>query len=117
PRLRTIYKAALRKLPVLVWAFDVAGFVPIERANREQSLPGVERATQAPSAVNSFFIFPEGTRSRTGDLLPFKKGGFLMAIRAQAPIVPVAITGGTAALRRGSRPVYPGHITMKSGPA
>ena len=75
PRLRILYKAELRKLPILVRAFDLAGFVPLERGNREQSLPAIERAAQALRDGNSFLIFPEGTRSRTGELLPFKKGG------------------------------------------
>ena len=66
PRLRTVYKAELRKLPVLVWAFDQAGFVPIQRRNRGQSLPAIDRATAALAGGNSFFMFPEGTRSRTG---------------------------------------------------
>jgi 1-acyl-sn-glycerol-3-phosphate acyltransferase len=115
PRLRTIYKAELRKLPVLVWAFDAAGFVPIERANRDQSLPAVDRATASLAAGNSFFIFPEGTRSRTGELLPFKKGGFLMAIGAQVPVVPVTVSGGRDAMRKGSPIIHPVTVMVDFG--
>jgi len=107
PRLRILYKAELRKLPILVRAFDLAGFVPLERGNREQSLPAIERAADALREGNSFLIFPEGTRSRTGELLPFKKGGFILAIKGQAPIVPVAISGARAAMRKGSLVIYP----------
>ena len=102
PRLRILYKAELRKLPILVRAFDLAGFVPLERGNREQSLPAIERAAEALRDGNSFLIFPEGTRSRTGELLPFKKGGFIMALKGQAPVVPVAIKGARDAMRKGS---------------
>src|SRR5690348_14620455 len=107
PHVKVLYKAELRKLPVLVWTFDAAGFVPIERANRDQSWPAIDRATRALESGSSFFIFPEGSRSPTGDLLPFKKGGFIMAIRAHAPIVPVAVTGGRAAMRKGSALIWP----------
>ena len=107
PRVRVLYKAELRKLPVLVWVFDVAGFVPLERANRGQSWPAVDRAAGALRDGYSFFIFPEGTRSLTGELLPFKKGGFVMALKAQAPVVPVAVTGGRHAMRKGSALIWP----------
>lgn len=107
PRVRVLYKAELRKLPILVWAFDLAGFVPLERANQSQSRPAVDRAAEAVRVGYSFFIFPEGTRSRTSELLPFKKGGFIMAIGAQAPVVPVAIEGGRAAMRKGSPLIWP----------
>ena len=116
PRLRILYKAELRKLPILVRAFDLAGFVPLERGNREQSLPAIERAVDALRAGNSFLIFPEGTRSRTGELLPFKKGGFIMALKAQAPIVPVAIKGARSAMRKGSPMIYPVTVTIRFGP-
>lgn len=115
PRLRTLYKAELRKLPLLVWVFDAAGFVPVERARREQSLPAVQKAAESLSAGNSFFVFPEGTRSRTGELLPFKKGGFLMAIGAQAPIVPITLAGSQDAMRKGSWIVRPVTVTVRIG--
>lgn len=116
PRLSVLYKAELRRLPVLVWVFDVAGFVPVERAKREQSWPAIDRAATMLAAGTSFFIFPEGTRSRTGDLLPFKKGGFVMALKARAPIVPVAVTGGRAAMRKGSPLIWPTTITVALQP-
>jgi 1-acyl-sn-glycerol-3-phosphate acyltransferase len=116
PRLRILYKAELRKLPVLVRAFDLAGFVPLERGNREQSLPAIDRAAAALRDGNSFLIFPEGTRSRTGELLPFKKGGFIMALQAQAPVVPVAIVGARDAMRKGSPWIRPVTVHVRFGP-
>lgn len=117
PRLRILYKAELRKLPVLVRAFDLAGFVPLERGNRDQSIPAIDRAAQALREGSSFLIFPEGTRSRTGELLPFKKGGFIMALQAQAPVVPVAIAGARNAMRKGSPWIRPVTVTVRLGPA
>jgi len=115
PHLRVLYKAELRKLPILVRAFDLAGFVPLERGNREQSLPAIERAAEALKDGNSFLIFPEGTRSRSGQLLPFKKGGFIMALKGQAPVVPVAISGARDALRKGSLIIRPVRIVVRFG--
>ena len=115
PRLRILYKAELRKLPVLVRAFDLAGFVPLERRNREQSMPAIERAAAALREGNSFLVFPEGTRSRTGELLPFKKGGFLLALKAQAPIVPIAVKGARDAMRKGSLVIRPVTVRVRIG--
>jgi 1-acyl-sn-glycerol-3-phosphate acyltransferase len=115
PRLRILYKAELRKLPILVRAFDIAGFVPLERGNREQSLPAIERAAEALRDGSSFLIFPEGTRSRTGELLPFKKGGFIMALKGHAPIVPVAISGARDAMKKGSLIIRPVRVTVTFG--
>ncbi len=114
-RLHILFKAELRRLPVLGVAMEVGGFVPIERADREGSMASIERAAQSIRAGNSFLIFPEGTRSRTNELLPFKKGGFIMAIKAGAPIVPVAIMGARESMRKGSAIVRPVAVTIRLG--
>jgi 1-acyl-sn-glycerol-3-phosphate acyltransferase len=116
PRLQILYKAELHKLPILAWGFDFVGFVPIERGNREQSSKAIDKATEQLRQGNSFLVFPEGTRSRTGELLPFKKGAFVLAIRAQVAIVPIAITGARAAMRKGSFIIRPITVRVKLGP-
>lgn len=116
PQLRVLYKAEMRKLPVLVWVFDAGKFVPVERANSGQSWPAVDRAAAGLRDGASFVVFPEGTRSRTGELLPFKKGGFIMAIKAQVPVVPVAVSGGRAAMRKGSPLIWPTTIVVELAP-
>jgi len=115
PQLHVLYKAELHNFPIMGTVFDVGGFVPIDRGDRDKALASIARGAESLRAGNSFLIFPEGTRSRTGELLPFKKGGFIMAIDAQAPIVPVAVQGGRAAMRKGSAFVRPVKVTVRIG--
>ena len=114
-RMHVLYKQELNKIPVLAQAFQQGGFIAIDRKNKESALRSIEAGAQSLRDGNSFLIFPEGTRSRTDELLPFKKGGFIMAISAQAPIVPVAIHGGRSAMRRGSWLVHPARISVAVG--
>jgi 1-acyl-sn-glycerol-3-phosphate acyltransferase len=114
-RLHVLFKAELRKLPILGIVMETGGFVPVDRGKRDEALASIDVAAASIRAGNSFLIFPEGTRSRTDDLLPFKKGGFIMAIKAQAPIVPVAVTGGRDAMRRGSAIVRPVMMSVRIG--
>jgi 1-acyl-sn-glycerol-3-phosphate acyltransferase len=115
PIMHILYKHEIDRIPILARAFRMGGFIPVDRRNKEAAMRSIEAGARSIRSGNSFLIFPEGTRSRTGDLLPFKKGGFIMAIKAQAPIVPVAITGGRAAMKRGSPWIYPVHVTIKVG--
>jgi 1-acyl-sn-glycerol-3-phosphate acyltransferase len=114
-RLRILYKAELRRVPLMKTLFDLGGFVAVERADRDKALAAISRGAESLKAGNSFLIFPEGTRSRTGALLPFKKGGFVMAIEAQTPIVPVAVQGGRDAMRKGSAFVRPVLVRVRIG--
>ena len=116
PRLNILYKAELRKVfPVLRSAFDVVGFVPIDRRDRERSTQSIEMAARSLRDGNSFMVFPEGTRSRSQELLPFKKGSFILAIRGRATIVPVAIQGAREAMRKDSPIIRPVTVSVRVG--
>jgi 1-acyl-sn-glycerol-3-phosphate acyltransferase len=114
-RLHILYKAELSKLPILGPVLQLGGFIPVPRENRDEAFNAIERAAASIREGNSFLIFPEGTRSRTDQLLPFKKGGFIMALHAKAPIVPVAVQGGRAAMRKGSWIVRPVNVRVHIG--
>jgi 1-acyl-sn-glycerol-3-phosphate acyltransferase len=116
PRMHILYKHEIDQIPILARAFRLGGFIPINRHNRESAMRSIEAGAQSLREGNSFLIFPEGTRSRTAELLPFKKGGFVMAIKGQVPIVPIAIQGARAAMRKGSWIIRPVHVTITVGP-
>jgi 1-acyl-sn-glycerol-3-phosphate acyltransferase len=114
-RLHVLYKAELNRLPILGQVLRLGEFVPVDRENKEEAFRAIDSAAASIRRGNSFLIFPEGTRSRTDSLLPFKKGGFIMALHAQAPIVPVAVMGGRASMRKGSWIVRPVAVTVRIG--
>jgi 1-acyl-sn-glycerol-3-phosphate acyltransferase len=116
PRLQVMYKAVLRRLPILGRCFDIGGFIPVDRSDREKSGRAVAQAVEQMKAGNSFMAYPEGTRSHTGELLAFKKGVFILAIEAQAPVVPIAISGAVDAMRRGSPFIWPTTVRVEVGP-
>jgi len=74
PKLRILYKAELRRLPILVRAFDLAGFIPLERGNRDQSLPAIERAADALRDGNSFLLFPKARAAGPGSCCRSRRG-------------------------------------------
>ncbi len=115
PRLHILYKAEIDAVPILARAFRLGGFIPVDRRNKESAMRSIEAGARSIRSGNSFLIFPEGTRSKTADLLPFKKGGFIMAIKAQAPIVPVAVQGGRDSMRRGSWMLRPVTVSVRIG--
>jgi 1-acyl-sn-glycerol-3-phosphate acyltransferase len=115
PRLRGLYKAEMGKIPVLGRAMRLVGFVPVDRANRVSAIASVDAAAERLVAGDSFLIAPEGTRARGDGLLPFKKGGFVMAIKGRAPVVPVALHGTAEAMPRGRLWVTPGLVRVEVG--
>ena len=90
---RVLGKQELFKIPIVASAMRVGGFVPIDRSNRKRAVASLKEAARIAATGTSFLLAPEGTRSRTGKLLPFKKGGFHMAIQSQVPVLPVTVVG------------------------
>jgi 1-acyl-sn-glycerol-3-phosphate acyltransferase len=114
-RMHILYKAEIDRIPVLARAFRLGGFIPVDRRHKEAAMRSIEAGAASIRSGNSFLIFPEGTRSKTDQLLPFKRGGFVMAIKARAPVVPVAVQGGRAAMRRGSWIIRPATVSIRIG--
>lgn len=97
-RIRMVAKKELFRIPVWAQAMRSAGFVELDRQHRDRAIASLGRAEAALHAGCSIWIAPEGTRSKTGALGPFKKGGFHLAINGRTPILPVTIVGTRAAL-------------------
>ena len=91
--IRMVAKAELFKVPIWSQAMRSAGFVPVHRGQREKALQDLRMAQAALGRKINIWIAPEGTRSRDGNLLPFKSGGFVLATTAKAPILPITIDG------------------------
>jgi 1-acyl-sn-glycerol-3-phosphate acyltransferase len=88
-----VAKKSLFEVPILGQALSRMGSVSVDRTNLRSAVQSLDRATAIVKSGISMIIFPEGTRALSRELLPFKKGVFIMAIKAGQPIVPVSISG------------------------
>ena len=114
-RLRFLAKKSLFSIPVLGWSMAAAGFVAIDREDRRRAAESLDVAARRIRAGMRVIVFPEQTRTRTGELLPFKKGGVLLALKTGAPIVPVGIGGTFAIQQRGGFRLAPGPVAVVIG--
>jgi 1-acyl-sn-glycerol-3-phosphate acyltransferase len=110
--MRFVSKKELAKVPFLGTGIRAGGHIFIDRQNRQKAFGAYEAAAQAVRDGMSAVVFAEGTRSRTGNLLPFKKGPFVFAIASQVPIVPVYCAGTFGILPKGSMRIRPRPITV-----
>jgi 1-acyl-sn-glycerol-3-phosphate acyltransferase len=109
---RWLAKVELFKIPIFGRAMRKAGYISIDRYNRQSAIKSLNVAANKIKSGVSVLIFPEGTRSRDGKIRPFKKGGFVLAIDSGVPIVPVVITGTRSIMTKGKFRVNAGHVNM-----
>jgi 1-acyl-sn-glycerol-3-phosphate acyltransferase len=111
-RIAVMAKAELFRIPILGRAMKLAQFVPVDRKNRDAAIDSVHEAVRTVQTGMSMLVYPEGTRSRDGRLLPFKKGPFHLAIESGVPVVPITLIGTQKAWPKGKFAIYPVTVTM-----
>ncbi len=110
-------KRSLFRIPIFGWAMYAQGFVSVVRKNRKKARRSLEPAETALNSGRQLFLFPEGTRSRTGELGTFKTGAFRLGIATETPIVPLTLIGAYSILPPSRRFIRRGTITMVVGEA
>jgi 1-acyl-sn-glycerol-3-phosphate acyltransferase len=111
-RIAIIAKQELFKIPLFGRAMRAGGFVAVNRADRRSAVESVNNAVHVLQSGLGMLVFPEGTRSRNGRLLPFKKGPFHLAIEAGVPVVPITIIGSHEAWPKGSLALHAGEVVV-----
>lgn len=112
---RFLAKRSLFRIPIFGWGLHAGGFVPVDRGDRKSGAETFAAALDRLRGGRSIVLFPEETRSLDGRLLPFKRGGFLLAKRSGFPIVPVAIRGSLAIQSKTSFLIRPGTVEVRYG--
>ena len=106
-------KKEMFSIPILGLAMKATGYIFIDREGTRETVKAMKKAAEKIHEGMSVVIFPEGSRSPDGSIQPFKKGGFTLAIKSKAPIVPIAITGSGEIIPKGKLTVYPGSISIR----
>ena len=112
---RFLAKRNLFRLPILGWSMAAAGFIPVDRETRSRSFALVDAALSRLEGGRSLIVFPEETRTRTGELSPFKGGAALLALRSGLPLLPLGIAGTFQIQRRGSFTILPSQVCLVVG--
>jgi 1-acyl-sn-glycerol-3-phosphate acyltransferase len=113
---RFVAKEELGRIPIFGRAWRTAGHISVNRSDRMQAIRVLEQFGEVVRRDNStIVIFPEGTRSRTGELGPFKKGAFMLALHTHVDIVPTVVLGGRAILKKGDWRIRSGRLIVRFG--
>lgn len=112
-RISFLAKKEVFSMPVVRTALRLGKIVAVDREHTEAAIASIDDAVGVLREGISFFVFPEGTRSRDGSLRAFKKGTFVMAIRAGVPVVPVSILGSHERMPKGKLSTVPGEILLR----
>ncbi|HET6196565.1 MAG TPA: lysophospholipid acyltransferase family protein [Acetobacteraceae bacterium] len=112
---RFMAKQSLFRIPLFGWAIAAGGFIPVDRKDRSRAKEAFDTAVARLQAGTSVLLFPEETRSLDGKLLPFQRGGFLLALKSGLPIVPVGIEGTLAIQGKKSFLIHPGVVHVRYG--
>jgi len=115
-RVYWIAKKELFDIPVFGPSMRRGGYIPLDRSDGRKALKSMEEAAAIIRQGSSVVMFPEGTRTRDGRLLPFKRGGFMLAVRAGVPVIPVTINGSGRVNPGGLIRLYSGKITLTLHP-
>jgi 1-acyl-sn-glycerol-3-phosphate acyltransferase len=100
--MKWLSKDTIFRIPVMGWMMSMAGDIKLTRGNRDSAMQAISACRDRLRKRVSVMIFPEGTRSKGGELLPFKDGAFRLAVEAGAPILPIAVAGTRHAMAKGS---------------
>ncbi len=111
-----VAKKSLFQIPLFGQVLTRMGYISVDRSNQAAAIRSLNHATARVKAGTSMIIFPEGTRVTVGELLPFKKGVFIMAMKAGQPIVPVSISGTRFIQPRASLRIRPGPVKVVLSP-
>ena len=115
-KFRFVAKEELGRIPIFGRAWNTAGHISVNRSDRVQAIRTLEHYGEVIRDDNSaIVIFPEGTRSPTGELIPFKKGAFMLALHTHVDIVPTAVIGSRAILKKGDWRIGKGRIIVRFG--
>lgn len=112
PRVRIMFKKELSYVPLWGWALKWGHHIMVDRAKGSEAMKSLDRAAEAIKTSGSVILFAEGTRTRNGKLLPFKRGAFTLAAKSGVPIVPIAINGSFKILPKSSLDIRPSPIEL-----
>lgn len=111
-KIRIMYKKELEKIPIFGFALKVSPFIAVTRQEAKNAMNSIKETVETMKNGSSVLVYPEGTRSKDGNIQAFKRGAFLLAEKAGKPIIPLSIIGTFDIMRKGEKKIHGGIVNV-----